>query len=177
MIDLESKKYWIWLSLIKNLGSVKIKKMLNKYNTPKAIWNLSKKELLKIEGIGEKTVNEILNKSYKNNIYLYMSQMIKENIGIITIEDKEYPQLLKNIYDPPIVLYYKGNKDILNNIGVSIIGCRECSEYGKKVAQNFSYNISKENINIISGLAKGIDTYSHVGAILSKGKTIAVVGN
>ena len=116
MIDLESKKYWIWLSLIKNLGSIKIKKMLNKYITPKAIWDLSKRELLEIEGIGEKTVNEILNKSYKNNIYSYMSQMIKENIGIITIEDKEYPQILKEIYDYPICLYYKGNKEILNNL-------------------------------------------------------------
>lgn len=177
MKELQSKKYWIWLSLINDLGSIRTRNLLKKYHAPEIIWNLNKKELLKIEGIGEKVVDSILNTSYRNNLDDYILKMKEQNIGIITIEDKEYPKLLKEIYDPPIYLYYKGNKEILNNIGFAIIGCRDCSEYGKKVAKNFSYNIAKNNINIISGLAKGIDTCSHIGAIYAKGKTIAVVGN
>lgn len=103
--------------------------------------------------------------------------MQKNNISIISIEDKEYPQLLKEIYDPPICLYVKGNKQILNNQALAIIGCREASSYGLKVAQEFAFNISKQNINIISGLARGIDSASHLGAVKANQKTVAILGN
>lgn len=103
--------------------------------------------------------------------------MIKNGVDIVSIYDKEYPRILKQIYDFPISLYIKGNKTILNNQSIAIIGCREASEYGMKAAKYFAYNLSKNNINIVSGLAKGIDSYSHIGAICAKGKTIAVVGN
>lgn len=103
--------------------------------------------------------------------------MYKHNIEIITIMDKEYPEQLKQIYDPPIAIYIMGNKQILNKKSIAIIGCRQCSEYGKNIARQLSYNISKEKINIISGLAKGIDAEAHIGAIQAGEKTIAVLGN
>ncbi len=177
MEELESKRYWIWLSLIKNLGSLKLKRLLDMYHAPKRIWDLTKEELININGIGEKTAEQIICNKYKENLENYILKMQNKNIGILTINDEEYPTILKEIYDPPICLYYKGNKNILNNIGVAIVGCRECTNYGKKVAESFSYSIAKNNINIVSGLAKGIDTFSHIGAIYAKGKTIAVVGN
>ena len=103
--------------------------------------------------------------------------MVKHNIDIISIQDKEYPKILKNIYDPPISLYIIGDKRILNYNSISIIGCRECSKYGSNVAKELAYNISKQKINIVSGLAKGIDAMAHKGAIMANGKTIAVLGN
>ena len=102
--------------------------------------------------------------------------MIRQNIDIININDQEYPKQLKNIYDYPISLYIKGNSKILNNKSIAIIGCRKASEYGIKSAQYFAYNLARNNINIVSGLARGIDSYAHRGAINAKGKTIAVVG-
>ena len=105
-------------------------------------------------------------------------ELLKKNkIDIISINDREYPQILKEIYDPPISLYIKGNKDILNNPSIAIIGCREASDYGKKTARYFSYNLANKNINIISGLAKGVDSYAHIGTLSTVGRTIAVVGN
>ena len=113
--------------------------------------------------------------------------MKKNKIEIITIEDKEYPQKLKQIYDPPKILYIKGNKKILNNKSIGIVGCREASEYGKKSAQYFGYELAKKGYNIISGLAKGVDSFAHIGNILAfeknedektiLGKPVAVVGN
>lgn len=103
--------------------------------------------------------------------------MLKNNIDIISIHDKEYPANLKQIYNPPIHLYIRGNKNILNNINIAIVGCRECSTYGKNVAQKFAFDLSKNGINIVSGLAKGIDSHSHLGSIYAKGKTIAVLGS
>ena len=95
----------------------------------------------------------------------------------ITIESEKYPELLKQIYDPPKCLYVIGNVDILNNPSIAIVGCREATEYGKKAATYFSYNLAKQNINIVSGLAKGIDSFSHIGALQAYGKTIAVIGS
>ena len=87
---------------------------------------------------------------------------------MITIEDTEYPEMLKTIYDYPVSIFVKGNEKILNFPAIGIVGCRESSSYGEKVAQYFAYHLSKRNINIISGLAKGIDSQSHIGAIKAK---------
>lgn len=98
-------------------------------------------------------------------------------ISKIKINDKEYPEKLRNIYCPPKQLYVIGNINILNDKSIGIIGSRNCSKYGEKVAKEFSYKLSKSNINIISGLARGIDSFSHIGCIMAKGKTIAVLGS
>lgn len=176
MKNIEENKYWVWLSLIKGLGSKKTMTMLKKYKTPDKIYKLSKTELLRIEGIGETLANNILDNSLKQSIPKYLEYMEKNYINIISIFDKKYPNILKEIYDPPISLYVKGNSDILNNNSIGIIGCRNASEYGKKAAKYFAYNLAKQNFNIISGLARGIDSFSHIGALEAKGKTIAVVG-
>ena len=193
----EEKRYWIWFSLIKGLGLKRKKQLLEIYKTPKKIYSLNKKDLLKIKGIGNETINNILDEKTREDVDKHISYMLKNNINIISIVDKEYPDNLKEIYDFPISLYVKGNKDILNNKNIAIIGCREASDYGKKAAKYFGYNLAKEGINIVSGLAKGVDSYSHIGnlcALIEKtypqnnsypqvdklikcGKPIAVVGN
>ncbi len=187
--NLEEKKYWVWLSLILNLGCKKKEKLLKIYKSPKTIYELKESELSKIDGIGEKTIKNLLDTNIKANVEKHIKYMSKNNIDIISIYDKEYPSILKEIYDPPISLYIKGNKKILNEKAIAIVGCREASEYGKSATKYFSYNLAKEGINIISGLAKGVDTYSHIGTICAQndyknekntincGKTIAVLGN
>ena len=132
---------------------------------------------MSINLISEKLIREILNPENKRKAKLHFQFMQKNQIDIISIADKEYPLLLKQIYSPPICLYIRGNKKILNGENIAIIGCRECSEYGKNIAQRLSYEISKNNINIVSGFARGIDEYSHLGTIQAKGRTIAVLGN
>lgn len=159
------------------------------YKDPKVIYNLDKKRLLKIDGIGQTIANNILDIDIRKNIEKDIYYMEKNNVDIIPINVECYPQNLKEIYDPPVSLYIKGNKDILNNKSIAVIGCRDASEYGIKAAKYFSYNLSKEGINIVSGLAKGIDSYSHIGNICAQdelnleskdkeiGKTIAVIGS
>lgn len=97
----------------------------------------------------------------------------------ISIESKEYPEQLKNIYNPPIKLYVLGNKKLLEQKGIAIVGCRNASQYGKKVALRFAKDLSENRINIISGLALGIDTCAHLGTLRKNGigKTIAVLGS
>ena len=200
MQNLENKKYWIWFSLIPKLGSKRKQKLLELYKNPNEIYNLKKEELLKINGIGEEIATNIVNSKNEKLINYHIKYMLENNIDIIHIYEKYYPQILKEIYDPPISLYIRGNKDILNNKNIGIVGCRECSEYGRKAAKYFAYNLSKQNINIVSGLAKGVDSYAHLGNLstikeekfknridkntnecenynMNCGKTIAVIGN
>ena len=167
-------KYWIWFSRINKIGAKTQYELLKKYKTPEKIWGLGKTELE--ETITKEQIKIILNQEYRKNLEKYDKYMQKNNIKIITIQDANYPQKLLKIFDPPIVIYAKGNIDILNNTSIAIIGSRVCSDYGEQVAKQFAYNLSKHNINVISGLAKGIDTYAHQSTITASGKTIAVLG-
>ena len=176
MEKLENKRYWIWLSLIKNLGSKRKLKILELYRTPEEIYKLTKEELININGIGEAIANDIIISKNEKILNYHIKYMKENNIKIININEREYPQALKKIYDPPISLYVRGNIEKLNNKNIGIVGCRECTTYGKKSAEYFAYNLSKQNINIVSGLAKGIDSYAHLGS-LNTGNTIAVLGN
>ncbi len=93
----------------------------------------------------------------------------------IDIEDRGYPDQLRKIHNPPKQLYLKGNKKLLNTIGIAIIGSRSCTKYGEKMAIKFSKELSLYGLTIISGMAKGIDSFAHIGSIETKGNTIAVI--
>ena len=165
------------MSTIQGLGSIKKQILLKRYKTPEKIYTLKKEEILRIKGFDETIAENIICKENRENIESQIDFMQKENIKILTIEDKAYPKILKTIYDYPVSIYIKGNEKILNMPAIGIVGCRESTSYGKKVAQYFAYHLSKRNISIISGLAKGIDSQSHIGAIKAKGITIGVIGN
>lgn len=175
---MEKENYWIWLSRIEGLGPIKMKELLETYHTPERIWSLTKEELMKIKGIGEKMADQIAKVEYRQNLKQYVDYMKQYGIGIITIFDDDYPESLKHIYDTPIILFYKGNRELLGHPNkIAMVGCRECSHYGKEVSLHFSYELAKKDVCIVSGMAKGIDAYSHMGCLKAKGKTIAVLGN
>ena len=159
------------------MGAVKKQKLLKHFIKIENLYNATKEEIMKVEGIGEKTTEIILDKNKKKELDNHIEYMEKHNIDIISTQDAEYPEILKEIYDAPISLYIRGNKNILNEKSVAIIGCRECTEYGRNITKNLSYNIAKNGIKIVSGLAKGIDGIAHQGALLANGKTVAVFGN
>ncbi len=169
--------YWIWFSRINKIGARVQNELLNKYETPKNIWKLTKEELQKNQFLDKEKIEIILDNTYRKNLKSFEEYMKKNGINMITIKDKTYPQKLKNIYDSPVVLYTKGNSEILNNKSIAIIGSRNCSKYGSQTAKRFAYNLSNRNITIISGLANGVDKYAHIGAVKSLKNTIAVIGN
>ncbi len=151
---MKNKLYWIWLSIL-NLSYKDKKTLLKIFKEPKEIYKTTKKELEKII-------------SNQELVELILSQDIK----------KEAKYILKEIEDKPLVLYTKGNYKLLNKENkIAVIGSRECSEYGKKITLKFSYLLARKNYIIVSGMAKGIDSYAHKGALIAKGKTIVVLGS
>lgn len=172
---MEDIRYWVWLSRIEGLNPKVLNDLIKKYKYPKVLWNSTKEELIQ-EGMKETYANKITDSKYREGLNRYLEYMKNNNIELINIYDKYYPDKLKVIYDPPAILYVKGNKEILKEKAIAIVGCRLCTKYGENMAKKLAYNLSLNNINVISGLARGIDTYSHIGCIKGKGKTIAVVG-
>ena len=128
------------------MGSIRKQILLNRYKTPEKIYTLKKEDILQIKGFNEILAENIICKENRENLKKQMESLQKENVKIITIEDKEYPKILKTIYDYPVSIFVKGNEKILNTQAIGIVGCRESSSYGEKVAQYFAYHLAKRNI-------------------------------
>ncbi len=169
--------YMLWLSNIYGVGRKKIFQLLEYFKTPENIWSADIVELSKVEGIKYEIVMKIIKSKNEDNIYKIIENMDKDNINFISYFDDKYPKSLKNIYDPPLGLYIKGTMPDESLERISIIGTRRCTEYGKSVGFNIAKDLGERNFVIVSGMARGIDTVAHKGAIAGKGKTIAVLGN
>ncbi|MFW6007321.1 MAG: DNA-processing protein DprA [Halanaerobiales bacterium] len=167
-------KYWLGLCLIKGLGPIRINKLLKYFKDPEIIWNATWEQLNKVlySGLSQKVIKQ------RNKIDLNkeMVNIRKKDINFIILNDKKYPEILKQIYDPPPVIFYKGKLDF-NQPAVAVIGSRKCTGYGRRVAETISKKLARNGITIVSGMARGIDTCSHQGAIAGNGKTIAVLGS
>ena len=131
-----------------------------------------------IKGPGKKNAIDVIKNSYDNQLdksKLDLLDLKNSNIDIVTYWDDEYPVLYKAIKNPPAILYCKGDTSLLNKQSVAVVGTRKCSDYGKKIAFKTSMELASKEYVIVSGLALGIDTSAHKGAIEAKGKTIAVL--
>ena len=172
---MEDIEYWIWLSIL-DLKPIEKIKLVEFFKTPKSIFELNEKELKNLTD-SENLIKKIIDKNKRNSIEKIIKYAEKNNIKLICSNSKVYSQKLKKIYDYPVLLYAKGNTKLLNKKAISIVGCRNCSEYGRIIAQKFSYMLARKDICIVSGMARGIDTYAHKGAITAQGSTIAVLGS
>ena len=169
------KIYDIWFSNLEITNKVKLK-LLEKFESTENIWKLKESELEEI-GISQKSILKILDVKLKLSLDKYAKVIEKNNIELILCNDKRYPLSLTEIEDKPACLYVRGKVENLYDDCIAIVGSRDATEYGKSVARKFAKEIADRNVNVVSGLARGIDKYAHLGALESKiGKTIAVLG-
>lgn len=167
--------YDIWFSNIDVSNSVKLR-LIEYFKESKKIWEADKKLLLEY-GFKEMSINKILDNNYKVGLEKYANFIEKNNIDLLLCNSNKYPEKLKCIENRPAFLYVRGKLENLYGDSLAIVGSRESSNYGNSVAKKISKELADRNINIISGLAIGIDKYAHLGALESKiGKTIAVLG-
>ena len=162
------------LNLIPQIGSVRLEALLTYFNQPEAVFQASREDLSAV--VGEKIAQGIRSfdrKLLKKDLALAE----KANLKIITIFDESYPKLLKEIPGCPIVLYVKGELIGQDNTAFGIVGSRQATFYGLNNAQKFAGELSLQGITIVSGMARGVDTYAHRGALKAGGRTIAVMGS
>ncbi len=171
----EKLKYWIWMSSVPGMGAKKKYDLVNHFGDPVNIWNSSKRELMDVPFLTEENVNALLDRNKRSETMGIMDALYRNGIKAITIKDPEYPDCLRNIYDPPIVLYYKGRLEI-RQLSIAVVGSRRATYYGKSVAERISAELAAYGINVVSGMARGIDSSAHRGALKGGGRTIGVMG-
>ncbi len=160
--------------MIKGIGPVKINNLLTSFKDVREIFK-NKEQVKRI--LGEKITCRVFSKKSWKYLKEELYYIKKYDIEIVTILDRDYPLLLKQIYSPPIVLYIKGNKQIINNRCLGVVGSRRASSYGIKNARTLSYDLVQSGFTVVSGLARGIDTAAHKGCLQARGETIAVLGS
>lgn len=164
--------YWLWLSLIKGIGPITDKKLLLHYKDPYCIYNANKDELDDIGILSKKQFGELINSKSLKNAQDIVNECKKKEIKVLTYDDELYKEKAKLCFKSPIVLFYKGTI-VKENLGVGIVGARRCSEYGKRVAVEMAEYLAQNNVTVISGMAKGIDSYAHTACIKSGALTTA----
>ncbi len=168
---------WFLLREIPLLGNATFKKLIDHFQTPENILASSKEQLASIDKISSKVVAGILNsQQFLDPAKKELECIFKSNIRIVTLNDKDYPPLLRQIGDPPPILTYKGSLD-LSSPCISVIGSRAATSYGLSTAFNLSYKLASKGFQVVSGLARGIDAKAHEGTLKAGGRTIAVLGS
>jgi len=168
--------YMMWLNEIEGMTIKKAYLLLSYFGTPKEIWNADKELLSSVDGISTAFAERIISSRDPYKLDEKISRLEELGIKYISINNPDYPELLRHIDEPPLGLFYKGVLPKNDEMCFSIIGSRLCSEYGSIVAQRFAKELVQNGFIIVSGMARGIDSMSHRGAINGGGKTIAVMG-
>ncbi len=174
--------YIFLLDSIEGLGPIKILNLVRRFKSPQNIFESSFNELIKSDGINKNLADRIISSKRKLNslsdeYHELIERIINSNTHLITYFDEEYPKILRNIYYPPLILYLKGSLLDKDSNAVAIVGTRTPTQYGKSAAEKFARELSSQNITIVSGLARGIDSVSHRSTLNSGGRTIAVIGS
>jgi DNA processing protein len=167
--------YWLALALTPGLGPTRIKKLIENFGTGERVFNASLTEL-EATGILAVSAQSIATGKSMELAQEECGKVVEAGARIISLSDPEYPPRLKEIYDPPVILFVKGSVEVLAQPGIAMVGTRHPTPYGSGMAERLSTDLAARGLVIISGLARGIDTASHRGAVAAKGKTVAVLG-
>ncbi|MBN2133554.1 MAG: DNA-processing protein DprA [Sedimentisphaerales bacterium] len=167
-----------WLRLIRadGVGPVTFVRLLKRFGSVDAALGASVAGLAKVAGIGFKTAERIAASRDRFEAEAELERAEKLGVWLVHMEDARYPTVLKQIYDPPPVLYVKGTLGREDNLGIAIVGSRRCSLYGQEQASRLAHLLAAAGITIVSGLARGIDSAAHQGALAAEGRTLAVQG-
>ena len=169
-------KFWVWLTEQNRLGGPARQALLEHFGSPEEVYYAEPGDLLQVEGITADQVQALGNKSL-DRAQSILEECARKDIFLLTAQDALYPQRLKNIYDPPLLLYGRGSMPLFDEeAAVAVVGTRSCSPYGIRTAERFGFEMSKQGGLVVSGLARGIDAASQLGALRAGGLTAAVLG-
>lgn len=170
------REAYIALNRMEGLGPIKVRALIDELGSPQAVFEVDGDALQRVRGVGEKLRSSILEQRSRIDPQAEIEQAAEMGIRIITPLDAEYPAALKSIYDPPLALYVRGGFLPSDDHSLGMVGSRKATHYGLNVADRLAYQLAQTGFTIVSGLARGIDTAAHRGALKAKGRTIAVLG-
>jgi len=174
---MNSTEACIALNMVPQMGPVRLRKLLEVFATPERVLSAKRSELRSIDGIGNEVAEQIANWENAVDLPAELERIRDFGADVITAQSPTYPRQLREIHAPPIVLYVWGELTERDQHAIGVIGSRRTSHYGAECAKKLSYQLAYSGLTVISGLARGIDTAAHQGALAAKGRTIAVIGS
>ena len=166
----------IALNMLPTVGPVRLRKLLEVFREPQQVLVAKRSELRKVEGIGNEVADQISTWESTVDLAAELKRVRDFGATVITQESPSYPRPLREIHAPPIVLYVWGELQERDHHAIGVIGARRTTHYGMESAKKLSYQLAYAGLTVISGLARGIDTAAHQGALAAKGRTVAVIG-
>lgn len=173
---MSSSKYYHALNNITAFGPKRIKQMVEHFGSPEKAWKAAPREMNGVDGFGKALRSSFLSQRSQINPDNAWEELLAQGISLVTLDDIDYPPLLREIYDPPPVLYYTGKLEYCQQTCLALVGSRRYTPYGKEIANKFAAKLSNYGLTIVSGMARGIDTFAHKGVLEAGGKTVAVLG-
>jgi DNA processing protein len=168
---------YLALNLLPQIGPVRVKKMLRHFGSPEAILSAKSRDLLAVEGIGQVQAEAVSTWESQIDLAGELKKIEQRGLKLLTQEDPLYPALLREIHDPPVLLYVWGDLQPRDHHAIGVVGSRHATHYGLTATKKLSFQIAYAGYAVISGLARGIDTAAHEAALAAKGRTIAVIGS
>jgi len=169
--------YKIGLTLIKSVGHVTAKSLLEHFGSAEAIFKASKKELLQISGIGPVTADQILTNDALKIAEVQLKFIKKHKVEVLFYTDDNYPKRLKHCIDAPVLLYYKGTADLNHSRIISVVGTRKATEYGRELCKQLAVTLADYDVIVVSGLAYGIDIAAHKESLYQNIPTIGILAH
>jgi DNA processing protein len=173
---MDSREAFVALNLVEHVGPVRVRQLLEHFGEAPAILSATRQQLARVRGIGEETAEAIATWETTIDLAGELKRIQEFGCHVLIQSDDEYPELLRQIYDPPIVLYVKGRLGAKDKNAVSMVGSRMTTHYGQETARKLAYQLAYVGVTVVSGGARGIDTAAHQGALSAKGRTVAVLG-
>lgn len=175
---MEKNNYWVAFSSIESVDSPFAQRLYNYFGDIETAFNANKNDLSQIEGLSVKKAENFIKARDKVNVEKVVEEVVKRGINYLTFDDERYPELLKHISNPPVVLYYKGDLFSCNlNKTLAVVGSRRASSYAKEALTKIISELQNTDICVVSGLASGIDTTAHIAALNNNLKTIGVIAS
>lgn len=168
--------YWLWLSMLPGVGAQLQKKLLQRFGSPVDVYHAGAGELLAVDGLGKTLAQRVLAARSLEGAARMRDKLQKSGTRLLVLSDPLYPQMVKSLAEAPAVLYYRGTLRE-QSCGVGIVGARRCTAYGKEVAREAATFLAQQGIPVISGMARGIDSYANTACLQAGGYTLAFLGH
>jgi DNA processing protein len=175
VLSREEELFWLALKLIPGLGTRTSGKLLDRFRTPQAIFRASRTEL-EVAGVSGAVAQSIASGCSFEDAAAQQEKMLERGAEVVTIGDSRYPPSLREIFDPPLLLFVRGRVELLQTLMLGVVGTRRPTPYGIAVSERLSGDLSHAGLTIASGMARGIDTAAHRGTLAAGGDTVAVLG-
>jgi len=173
---MDTKAYWVGFNLVKGIGAVRVQSLLQRFGDLETAWKAPAQTLLSA-GLSVKIVENLLQVRNRVNLEQFLEKVDSQGIQVVTWEDEEYPSRLKEIDQPPPVLYTRGYFQPEDAWAVAVVGTRRVTSYGRQVAEEIAACLGQNKVTVVSGLARGVDAMAHDAALKAGGRTIAVLGS